>query len=650
MPAPLGLGQIASKSRVWVIWSDPRDKSMLMAIVQQCLSLKCRVTVISTLSSGHTDSLSLQEVKSESIYELLPPSDNSTIFKAAYELATHWCDAPAVNEALVWNGMQLGKMAEGILPSFFVGVLRLVEGVLRWVEHERPDLVILTRRHDQTAVLFRQVMEREKIAIVFVASDLRDRVTNLLETVKGQLLFMLLDMRDVLVKGIWAKLLYVYNQLCKRKNNQGGPLAVFVGFDCNHYKHILPVAEYLQDKHWQVLVLQGLTGQSLFVTRNARRPGLSARTVDEYVTVELWLRYRAARRQIRSLWKQLDRSGALAGFFVYHGVKLWPLLRKHMQYCFYVYLPTAVRYIGLASRVIDQESPKVFVFGNDSCHRGLAIIAVARQRDVPTLVIQHGITANPWGYVPHSDKMIVWGEHSRNAIASCGVAREKLICTGAPGLDPLVLLAANETLLAQRSMAACRSLGLEEATPLVLFLTSAVSDNYQAPIVRMMFKAAKDLSLEDRFVIKLHPHETGELQERVAAEVGFRPRIVKDIDLWGIVAASKVVVTYSDSTAGLEALVLHKPVIAAGTGKYQSIYANTTGLVYQVGREDDLKASLQCLLSENFVPDSSSLEWFLGPLDGRATIRAASLVATLGGGVRFDAHESKDYKCQQIPT
>lgn len=637
MSAPLGLNQLLPQSRVWVIWSDLRDEPRLTAIVQQCLSLECRVTVISALAAG-ANKLGGQDARS--VYEWLTPSDDAAVFRAAYELAGQWHAASPVNESLMWNGIQLGRLLEGILPLSFVGALRQVAGALKWIEHECPDVVILTRRRDQTATAFQQVMEREKIAVIFAEGERQDQMASLLETIQDRLSLALLDIGDVLVRGIWARLLHIYHQLSGRKDSRQRPTAIFVGFDRNHYKHILPVAEYL--KQWQALVLQGLVGKTLFVTPNARRPGLAARTADEYATAGAWLRYGVARRRIRSLWEQLDHNGALADSFIYQGVRLWPLVRKHLRYCFYVYLPTAIRYLELAARIIDQESPSIFVFGNDSCHRGIAIITAARQRDIPTLTIQHGITANPWGYIPRSDKMIVWGEYSRTAIAACGIARERLICAGAPGLDPLMSLAADETLLAQRRMAACRQLGVAASTPLVLFLTSAVADEYQAPIVRMVFQVAQDLRLEGRFVVKLHPHESGKLQERLAAEIGFRPRIVREIDLWGIVAASQVVITFSNSTAGLEALILRKPVIAVESGGYQSIYANTSGLVRQVACEDDLKASLEHFLSENFTPDSAALEWFLGPLDGKATVRAASVVAALAGNTQFDAHKNQD--------
>ena len=65
------------------------------------------------------------------------------------------------------------------------------------------------------------------------------------------------------------------------------------------------------------------------------------------------------------------------------------------------------------------------------------------------------------------------------------------------------------------------------------------------------------------------------------------------------------------------------------TTEYYSIYANTTGLVYQVETEQDLKARLDQLLKEGFTPDSNSLEWLVGPLDGKATTRAADLIAAM---------------------
>jgi hypothetical protein len=615
--------------RVLVVWPGKRKEPALEKIVNQCLSSHDNVTIIGDYTVDEALPEDVFGLKVQSVHDLLAPHEETAVVKAAYDLARGWFDTPAMGKVLTWQGIRLGEMLERLLPtSFLTDAIRLVEGVLKWVELERPALVVLPDDRSQISIAFRQVAMQKAIpTLTAPRTALQVGLADLKETARHQFLWGLLDLRDLIFRRVWARLVHLYGRRGSRKCDNNAPVAVFVGFDRNHYKHILPIAKQLKNEGWQILVLRGLTGKTWRADEGLNHSVVKIETIDGYGTTYVWSRYGAAKRRIREGWRRLAQDSSWSERFVYRSVNLWPLVKEDLQYCFYVYLPTAVRYLELTRQIINAESPQVFVFGNDSCPRGHSMIAAARKRGIPTWVVQHGITANPWVYVPYSDKMIVWGELSRQALLGCGADPERLMCAGAPGLDPLIWLAMDDTHMARRRAAVCRQLGMKDTTNLVILLSSPDPGSDQVLFFRLAFQAAKDLELEDRLVVKLHPNETGRLPEKIAFDMGIHPLMTKEIDLWGLIAASQVVITSLNSTAGLEALLLRKPVIAVRTHQYHSIYSGVNGLVRQVETESELKQQLTQLLNGHSIPGSAGLEQFVGPLDGRAAARAADLIA-----------------------
>jgi len=625
------LKKVAENSKVWVVWPHGSSQKKIETIIKICLLKRLRVDLITDYKPDSIPVQDLLGVKASSVYEWLNTADDIAVVKAACNLADHWFDSPPINSTLEWLGIKLGEMLGRNLPSqFLIDTIRQVEGVLGWLGRERPSIVVFPDFRESISIAFQQVMRREDISIIFASGRVfQEYLASLIKEFKFQVLVRFLDVRDIVLRVVLAKLMHWRTQLRRRKLSKNGDLALFIGFTPNHYSHILPIAQSLRQKHWQVNILRGLVGTTLYASQGINLLPPVRDTVDGYITTGAYTRYRKGRQLILGLWRQFDHNNTLRALFIYRDVDIWPLIKQHMRYCFYMYLPTAIRYIEITLSIIDKEFPRLLVFGNDSCFRGRAMVAAARQRNIPTLVVQHGLAAAPWDYVPYSDKMIVWSKSNRNVIVKWGAIQENLFCTGAVGFDSLVLLSTDQQRLNHRRKLACKKLKIKNTSDYVLLLTSPLDDNTQELIIRMAFQAGKDLSLEDRFIIKLHPEDTGKLYKKIALEKKFQPLIVKNADLWGVIAASKLVITTLNSTTGIEALILKKPVIAVKTTECHSIYNNTSGLIYQVESKEDLKARLRELLSKDFKPDVTSLEWLVGPLDGKATARAMHQISSM---------------------
>ncbi len=646
MGSVLGLADSVKKGfHVWVVWPRQCGRGTVGEVVRHCLSLGCRITVLTDSSALDVTPDDLPGATLRAVNEWMDPAGEAAVVRAAFDLACRWFDSSLQDETLVWRGVRLGEMVEHTLPPFaLVPAIRLIEALLRWVECERPEAVVLVDSRHQLSQATCQVMRQQGVLIALAPSGrIARRAADLVDNVKRQLTWGLVDLWDTLIRSGLAGLGHAWGRLRGNQHGENGPLAVLVGFEGNQYKHILPIARELMCRKWRVSVLRGLEGKTVRASSGISCPTQRVDSVDGYITLSSWHRCRNEKRRIRRIWEQLARTGALAGSFTYRGVDLWPLVENQVRYCFHFYLPTAVRYMELTREIIAQEHPKVFIFGNESGPRGHGMIAIARQHGIPTLEVQHGLAAEPWVYVTYADTMVIWGEHSRKTLVDWGARPDKLVCLGAPGLDDLMPLAADEVLLAKRRTKACKQLGIHDAVDLVLLLTGYPIDSHQVALIRMAFRVAKELSMEDRLVVKPHPRDMGVLHEKIASDIGVRPRVTRNVDLWGVIAASRVVITTLNSTAGLEALILGRPVIAVKTGEFLSVYANTTGLVREVGTEQELRAHLRDVLSSSAAPNGVALEWFIGALDGRASVRAANLVEVTAGMGPDTRHELPSY-------
>jgi hypothetical protein len=290
-----------------------------------------------------------------------------------------------------------------------------------------------------------------------------------------------------------------------------------------------------------------------------------------------------------------------------------------------VHLANSARYFALAQRLIDQEHPALLLLGDDSGSKARAMIAAARARSVPTMVVQHGMVANPWDYVPRADWMAVFGEQTREVLVDWGASGQRLIVAGASGFDALLQLKDKPEELARRAANARQAAGLSLNGPLALVISSPDQFTDMEALLKVTCEAVRKAGKSLRLVIKLHPAESPDVAVAVSRAAAVNAVVTKS-DLWGWIAASNVVITTPYSSAGIEALLLQKPVIAYRTIELHSIFEGYGDLVAEASNPDDLRRALQRALADPPFVDIARLEYLLGPLDGRASVRLANAV------------------------
>jgi hypothetical protein len=278
--------------------------------------------------------------------------------------------------------------------------------------------------------------------------------------------------------------------------------------------------------------------------------------------VKHWLAWRAVGVRQIVCDTESHRGGSLAGCWpaeaVVHGpVDLAPALRWFIQ-------REAVRHGSSVARIaerVDAEfrriRPTHVVVDQDASPLPRAAIVAGRQLGAASAVVQHGVPAVQFGFVPLlADQVFVWNEASQRQLVSWKVAAERIHVTGPTCFE--------ESALPQCAPGRRPRLLLALTTPPADGRPDSVAYHLTTKTHHAMLRAALAAArkLNCRLLIKLHPRASHRAQ--IAALLteypGLRARIVRSRKLQKLFARVDCVLSCA-STAGWEAQLSGLPVI-----------------------------------------------------------------------------------------
>ena len=278
---------------------------------------------------------------------------------------------------------------------------------------------------------------------------------------------------------------------------------------------------------------------------------------------------------------------------------------------------------------LDAAAPRTVVLASDQHRVGRLVCHVARVAGIRSVVLQHGLPQSTLGYVPVvADHVLAWSDHAVEWFAAHGAPREKVSVSGNPRLDaPL----GGDRVVKYRT-----GTGTEprDGTPRFLAALSVAPPEVNLGVLETAL-GALTASPKATLVVKLHPggSDWGPLRDRLrAADVPTeRVRVAEREDIFGLIDWADVVLVHR-STVAVEALACGRPVVvvSAGTPSIGDLELRELDLPHvRTGTQlaDIARALGQREEAERYWAERrSKLERILGPLDGRAAERAASLL------------------------
>jgi glycosyltransferase involved in cell wall biosynthesis len=293
-----------------------------------------------------------------------------------------------------------------------------------------------------------------------------------------------------------------------------------------------------------------------------------------------------------------------------------------------------VWFASAMARLLIEVKPRIVLVGNPYTVEGRVSARLASALGVASACIEHGtiFADDPiWEDCP-VDRVLVWGEPSRDALLTCGVAGQAIAIVGAPRLDPY-------------ANASFQSRGRS-----VLVATSGpgdqVSNESHAKFIELLFEAAEALP-DVEFVIKLHPKDS-ERNYQPAKLKRANPRIKllrgdrsrQGIDIFEFLAGARVLVTIASTTA-LDAMAVGVPVVTVlerPIEEYGHIEFLVRGCTTRVNTSSQLAAALALALDGKTDPKiQAAAQAYAGKHyanRGQAAVRAADEL------IRFAAERS----------
>jgi hypothetical protein len=364
--------------------------------------------------------------------------------------------------------------------------------------------------------------------------------------------------------------------------------------------------------------------------------GLPYRPVRRYFTFGMSLSLSRDFLRTWTLHREFRRTEGIDDALSHRGVLLGHEADIAFRDTFLRQFPWAIRSYRECEAALRIERPDVIVLYAESSGLGRAAILAARDQEIPSLAIQHGIMY-PQYYshehapdelledpVPIATRTAVFGEMAKDLLMHRGsYPEDRLVVTGSPKFDALVKAAEGFDRKAIRTRAA-----IPENGRLVVLATrwSAVG-----PVFAELVRAVE--RLDDVFLlVKPHQAESPGAYEKVVARLAAaRTRILPgNANLLELLFASDGLITV-DSLASSEALVLGRPVLVVNLPSNLGSLVER-GVALGVHRGDSVEEGLRALLFDTRARRELEekrqryIQDFAFGADGRSTDRIVDLI------------------------
>jgi hypothetical protein len=367
----------------------------------------------------------------------------------------------------------------------------------------------------------------------------------------------------------------------------------------------------------------------------------SGRSTSAFIRVARWISpclNRAARRADAARKELKRRYGSMASPRLdYRGYDLWPLVTPFLNRFFgfdtagdgyfgsplwvrsHLDLDTILDHLVYAGYLLEKCRPHAVVVLQDAWGLPLALVAAARARGVPSVVMQHGIPAQ---YSPlAADEGFMWGDYGKRFFLSRDKDMEgRVQVTGNPTRGDRVIHVDADPLRDRLCIPRKARLIFFIGQPYV-GLTASDSPTFWERHVHGIFTAVSDL--ENSFLlVRPHPSEQVLAYEEAARAVGARNYTVnRKEDLISCLNAADLVVI-CNSTVSIDAMLLKKRLLVFDVSWDEpGIPFEDLGGVPRVSRVEELSAGLEAALASE--PDLAAYRRFLADQIRRSGAEAA---------------------------
>jgi len=422
------------------------------------------------------------------------------------------------------------------------------------------------------------------------------------------------------------RLTEIGTRVVDRDGSSGSRILFFLG-NVHNSSRVRPVLSKLEEFGHDPLVIVQSHGFLNFDPGGLDefRDLARVRSFESYQDSDVYGTARDERSRLADSWSAIRRDEAFTSRFTIDDRPAWRALEDRFRLYYDLQFPRMVKYVETCRRILQTERPEIVVLKGDGPPPTRTFTRVAKDYDVPSLLIQHGRTVDSRMFIPITDHVAVWGERSADLFERQGFGETDLTITGAPHLDVLADHRVDRS-------AFVRSLGIDETDRVVILASQPFREADRVTLVESVVRQIAPMDGVS-LILRPHPREDRTLHRRMAEEAGSSVVLPPDTALFDTLAASDLLIGCS-STVLLEASLLDTPVLAITYLENQPD-AFYTDHMETVDRESNLPEVVERLLfDEKYRTDRLSEQPRLGREfmhneDGRANERIVDLIEEL---------------------
>lgn len=328
--------------------------------------------------------------------------------------------------------------------------------------------------------------------------------------------------------------------------------------------------------------------------------GLEDKTKERWPDALRWIPKTVNNRKV---WVRAYLTTKFLSAFYYRGIFIWPAVKLDFDYLIGKTAQKVIANLAHFRGVLEMVKPDVLVTAFDQSPAMRGHVLMSKELGIPTVEVQHGLLTPLSMYAePISDLYAVGGETSKSVYMGAGVPEDRIVITGFPKYDVYQS--------AQRN-----------GNGYILFATNPLDVNKNLEIIEVLAK------LGEKVVVKPHPSEGRASYLPIAKKLNISVRNSGE-DISQMIADCDLLVM-EDSTVGIEAAMMNKPIVNIGIGHTNVSPYVTAGVALNAASLDDLKAAVQVglqngdIMAKNraaFVREYAYLQ------DGMAAERVVDLI------------------------
>jgi len=515
-------------------------------------------------------------------------------------------------------------------------VLRIFYILYEIIKHEDPGKIVYVKEgllFDKTLEIISQDLGIQTEYI----SSYKYVQYKLAKKIKMLLIKKFFDSTFLIRKTIFSRLL----KQNKRKINQEEKILIIYGCWRRAINYVEPILSELRKSKYNIYALDIHEGKDLPNYKIFREK------IKDTSLNHILLEDNVSRKEIKNvydnfltIWNSLRQNHNFKKMFEINGINIWRLMEPQISAYFNVRLKNhIIHFIGI-DRVVEKVQPNIAICDGETSEDYKALFTSCQKRNIPTLAVQHGILndlrcihdknevslkeVKPQ-YCPIPTVTAVYGKNDAEFLFHKGnYPKDSVIVIGNPRYDEILHKEYDKKKI-------CEKLGLNSDKKIIV-LTSVPYPKKERPIpIKIVGEAINGFN-NIQFLIKLKPEENISYYENVVKENNFNAVLTNEDNIFEVLFISDILITVN-STAGLEAAILNKPIITLNSPDYID-YANN-GIAIETKNSKEVASAINKILNDKEIKeklDNNRKKYIFNhcyKIDGKAGDRIKRIVESM---------------------